>query len=258
MKRDSRFAKQDAKIAAGRPGRRLRRTRSQGTPRGSLPPAPPDWRARADHPLTLPSTERADWESIPLTELQDSIVALVAEWGYERRDEAFTLSAGHVTHDYIDGKRAIAQTSRLRLVAQAFLELAKEEGVEFDAVGGLTMGADPIALAIAVGSDRDTYWFSVRKEPKEHGKQQLIEGGPLLPGTRVLLVDDVVTTGRSIIQALDAIQASGAEVVMASALVDRGEGTSRVLDERGIRYRPMMTYQDLGIEPVPDRGPIPA
>ncbi|HEX7133668.1 MAG TPA: hypothetical protein VF228_13920, partial [Iamia sp.] len=116
------------------------------------------------------------------------MVALIARWGYERRDEAFTLSAGFETHDYIDGKRAVATSSRLRQVAAAFLELAEEEQAEFDAVGGLTMGADPLALAITVGASSDKEWFSVRKDVKVHGKQKLIEGSDLLPGTRVLLV----------------------------------------------------------------------
>jgi orotate phosphoribosyltransferase len=193
-----------------------------------------------------------------LTDLQDSIVALVARWGYERREKPFTLSAGFETHDYIDGKRAVATTSRLHQVARAFLQVAAEQGAEFDAVGGLTMGADPIALAITMAADTEKQWFSVRKEPKVHGKQQMIEGIELLPGTRVLLVDDVVTTGRSILQALDAIEATGASVVLASALVDRGLGTSRRLASRGIPYHPLINYADLGIEPVPDVGRVPA
>ncbi len=209
------------------------------------------------HP-TVPSGSRAKWEPMTLTDLQDSIVALVARWGYERREVPFTLSAGFETHDYIDGKRAVATTARLHQVADAFLELAAQEHAEFDAVGGLTMGADPLALAITMAANTEKMWFSVRKEAKVHGKQQMIEGAPLLPGTRVLLVDDVVTTGRSILQALDAIESTGAVVVLATALVDRGPGTARRLADRGVRYRPLITYGDLGIEPVPDVGRIPA
>lgn len=187
-----------------------------------------------------------------MNEYRDSVLTLVTRYGYERREHAFRLSSGFETHDYIDGKLAIATGSRLRTVGQAFLALARDEGVAFDAVGGLTMGADPVALAITVASDDETLWFSVRKEAKGHGKQRLVEGAVVGEGTRVLLVDDVVTTGRSMVQALDAVEAAGAEVVLATALVDRGEATAARLVERGVRYRPLLTFRDLGIEPVPD------
>jgi len=258
VKRETRIAKRSGRLAARLPRRRPDPVLGAEAGRVTLRTARQLGRARTEPLPPLSPSPATTRESILLTDLQDSIVALVARWGYERQEEAFTLSAGFRTHDYIDGKKAIAVTSRLRTVAAAFLALAAEEGVEFDAVGGLTMGADPLALAIAVGADGDKQWFSVRKEPKEHGKQQLVEGANLLPGTRVLLVDDVVTTGRSILQALDAIEATGAHVVLASALVDRGTGTGRLLAERNIRYRPMTTYKDLGIEPVPDLGRVPA
>ena len=94
-------------------------------------------------------------------------------------------------------------------------------------------------------------WFSVRKERKEHGKQHLVEGSPLPPGSRVLLVDDVVTTGKSTLQALDAIESlDGVEVVLAVSIVDRGDQAASALSARGVRYRPLLTYRDLGIDPV--------
>ncbi len=183
------------------------------------------------------------------------MIAIVAEHGYERREKPFRLSSGYETHDYIDGKQAVAETGRLLTLGKAFLELAAESGVEFDAVGGLTMGADPMSLSIAVAaSDRNESkrWFSVRKDPKVHGKQKRVEGSALSTGDRVLLVDDVVTTGKSILQALDAIEEAGAHVVLATALVDRGDATAKVLADRGIAYEPLLTYRDLGIDPVPD------
>jgi orotate phosphoribosyltransferase len=192
-----------------------------------------------------------------LTELRDEIVGLVARYGYRYRQEPFRLSSGFWSNDYVDGKRAVGTARRMHLVASAILEICAEEQVTFAAVGGLTMGADPIALAVVNSFDDDTAWFSVRKKEKDHGPQQLIEGPPILPGTKVLLVDDVVTTGRSILEALDAIRSCGAEVVLAVALVDRGEGTSLRLRERDIRYRWVMNYKDLGIEPVPIE-PLPA
>lgn len=186
-----------------------------------------------------------------LGSLQDQVVALVAKWGYERREEHFELSSGFKSRDYIDGKRAISTTSRLRLVGDAIVTLASSVGVSFTAVGGLTMGADPIALAVALAGESEKHWFSVRKQEKKHGKQKLVEGAELGPESRVLLVDDVVTTGRSILRALDGIKDTGAEIVLAVALVDRGEGATQRLAERGVLYRPVITYRDLGIEPVP-------
>lgn len=192
-------------------------------------------------------------ESFMSHDYRDPIAALVAKFGYERRREPFRLSSGFLSRDYVDGKAAITTTSRLPVVAEAILKLCANEGVEFDAVGGLTMGADPIALAVVLHTPSETSWFSVRKEAKGHGKQRRIEGAAKLgPDTRVLLVDDVVTTGRSILEAYDAIKTTGARVELAVALVDRGEATARKLKERGIRYRPVITYRDLGIEPVPD------
>ena len=153
--------------------------------------------------------------------------------------------------DYIDGKRAIASARRLRRVGQAINDVASQNGIEFDAVGGLTMGADPLALAVALSaSDEEIEWFSVRKEAKAHGKQKLIEGAALGPQSKVLVVDDVVTTGGSIIKAIEAIRDVGAEVVLAVALVDRSDATGKRLEQLGIRYIPLMTYQELGIDPV--------
>lgn len=191
-------------------------------------------------------------EGRSLEETREAVVALVAKWGYERREEPFELSSGFRSRDYIDGKRAISSSSRLRLVGRAVLDVAREMQIEFDAVGGLTMGADPLALAVALAADDEKAWFSVRKEAKRHGKQKLVEGAELGPESRVLLVDDVVTSGRSIIKALDAIKRdTAASIVLGVALVDRGEGAAKRLAERNVPYMPIITYRDLGIDPVP-------
>ncbi|MGH9222276.1 MAG: orotate phosphoribosyltransferase [Acidimicrobiales bacterium] len=178
----------------------------------------------------------------------EPVVRLLRERGYVRRDEAFRLSSGEWSHDYVDGKRALAAGADLRMAAQAVVDLAAEEGVAFDAVGGLTMGADPLAHAVAVVSGAS--WFAVRKAAKEHGRQQLIEGAVLAPGTRVVLVEDVVTTGRSILDALDAVEATGATVVLATTLLDRGDTAAGRLEARGVPYRPLSTYTDMEILPI--------
>jgi orotate phosphoribosyltransferase len=176
------------------------------------------------------------------------VVRLLLDRAYIRREEPFQLASGGWSRDYVDARLAISRGADLRLVAGAIVDLAAAEGVDFDAVGGLTMGADPLAHAIALLGDRA--WFAVRKAAKSHGKQRLVEGAPLDASTRVLLVDDIVTTGGSIVQALEAVETTGAQVVLAVTLCDRGETAGRVLAARGIRYRPLTTYADLGIEPV--------
>jgi orotate phosphoribosyltransferase len=176
------------------------------------------------------------------------VVSLLRDLGYERRDQPFQLSSGEWSQDYIDAKRALSEGNNLRRVAEAVLTIANEANVEFDAVGGLTMGADPTAHAVALIAGKK--WFSVRKEAKAHGKKKLIEGAELSSGMKVLLVDDVVTTGKSILDALDAVLANGAEVVLAIALVDRGKTASARLADRGIKYVPLATYLDFEIVPV--------
>jgi len=191
-----------------------------------------------------------------LSDPRRQVADLIKEFGHERRDQPFELSAGGWSHDYVDGKRAIAKGDRLRLVGEAVALLAKDAGVSFDAVGGLTMGADPIAVAVAM--DCNANWFSVRKESKRHGKQKRIEGAELSAGETVLLVDDVITSGRSIIEALDAVEQAGAKVVMATTLVDRGEAARGIFEARGVKYEPLLTYRDLGIDPVGPAGEQPA
>ncbi len=176
----------------------------------------------------------------------ERVIDLVRKHGHVRRDEPFRLASGQVSHDYIDGKRAVASGADLRLVADAVI--AAVAGTRFDAVGGLTMGADPVAHAVAVVSGCD--WFSVRKEPKGRGLNQWIEGCSLGRGSRVLLVDDVVTTGGSVFQAYERAIGTGAQVVAAVTLVDRGDVAAPKFKTLGVPYWPLVTYRDLEIEPV--------
>ena len=181
-------------------------------------------------------------------DLRRRVLEVVRAQGYVRREQAFQLSSGAWSHDYVDGKRALAGGAELRLAAEAVVAQAEERGIAFDAVGGLTMGADPLGHAVAVVSG--ARWFSVRKEAKAHGRQKLIEGAELGPSTSVVVVEDVVTTGRSVLQALDAIEAAGARAVLAVTLLDRGDAAGRALAERNVSYAPLATYRDLGIDPI--------
>lgn len=204
-------------------------------------------------PDTTP-VNRTDWSH--LSELRDSIVALVADWAYERREEPFELSQGYLTHDYIDAKRLLAaDVSHAEQVGAAILELTRQAGVDFQFVGGMAFGAAPVAWGVSLASARQGHqrpWFTVLKQEKAHGKKQQIVGVGLPHGTAVLLVDDVATTGQSIIDAYNVLDAAHVDVVMAVTLVDRGDTTRVRLKERGIPYEPVVTYADLGIVPVPD------
>lgn len=175
---------------------------------------------------------------------------LVRTRGYERRDEPFKLASGQLSHDYIDGKYAVDTGERLTTVSKAVADLAALNGIEFDAVGGLTMGADPLAHGVAMVTGKA--WFSVRKEQKSRGREQWIEGTRLQPGTRVLLVDDVISTGGSTELALERIAPLGVVVAGVIPMVDRGDVAARRFAARNVPFVALVSYRDLGIEPVKD------
>jgi orotate phosphoribosyltransferase len=125
----------------------------------------------------------------------------------------------------------------LRLIGSLGVAVLRTEGWEVDAVGGLTLGADPIAYAISYASASTTKplrAFTVRKQAKAHGTAKLIEG-PFVAGDQVAIVEDVVTTGRSTLQAIDAVREAGGKVVGVLALVDREEGGREAIEATGIR-----------------------
>lgn len=178
--------------------------------------------------------------------LRQRVVEIVRERGLSTLAEPVVLASGELSRDFVDAKAALARGEDLQLACEALLESIGD--VDFDAVGGLTMGADQFAHVVAVLAKRQ--WFVVRKEPKGRGTNKVVEGAPVGPGTRVLLVEDVVTTGGSIQKAHAAITGLGATVVAAVTLVDRGEVAGRFFERQGIPYFPLVTYRDLGIEPV--------
>lgn len=133
------------------------------------------------------------------------------------------------------------------LIGRVGLEALRASGLEPDAVGGLTMGADPLAYAIAAESwrkGRPIHAFSVRKRLKRHGTSRLIEGC-FQAGARVVVVEDVITTGRSALQATQAIQSQDGEVLSVLALVDRQEGGRQVIEAAGLPVMVLFTAQDL-------------
>ncbi len=195
--------------------------------------------------------------AVPEVDGRDEALVLVRDLGYHRREEPFRLASGQLSHDYVDVKLAIDTGARLRTVCSAMLTLARAVGMDPTHVGGLTMGADPLAHGIVLVDER-LGWFSVRKEPKQRGLSRWIEGSRVGPGDRVLLVDDVVTTGGSIQQAYDHVVEAGASVVGAMPVLDRGDLAGLFFTERGVPFQALLTYQDLGIEPVGPAEPAPA
>lgn len=180
-----------------------------------------------------------------MPELRSQIIQLVKTRGYRYSPEPFRLASGQFSHDYIDGKLAVARGADLKLVAEAIVAQSKEP---FDAVGGLTMGADALAHAVALIAECE--WFTVRKEPKGRGLNRWIEGARLTAAHRVLLVDDVVTTGGSIRKAYEHVVEEGAKVVSVVTLVDRGDVARGDFESRSVEYNALVTYGDLGIERV--------
>lgn len=183
-------------------------------------------------------------------DLAAGLRSVVLERGYERREKAFALSSGGTSHDYVDMRRAVGRGADLELAARAVIAVLDQAGVAFDAIGGMTMGADPVAHAVAVLAHSG--WFSVRKAPKEHGTGRRIEGTEIGPGTRVVVFEDTVSTGRSMLEALEVVAETSAEVVALCTLLDRGDKLARELGHRRVAAPliSVLTYEDLGIEPL--------
>jgi orotate phosphoribosyltransferase len=161
----------------------------------------------------------------------------------------FTLASGKTASYYLDGKQVTLHAQGLRLVSEGLLELLAD--VEFDAIGGISIGADPIVagvLTVAAEQGRPLHGFLVRKEAKGHGTQKYVEG-PVQPGERVVIVEDVVTTGGSSLLAVDRMVEFGCHVVQIAAIVDRLEGGAASFSRRGLPFRSLLTIEDFGITP---------
>ncbi|MGH9279404.1 MAG: orotate phosphoribosyltransferase [Acidimicrobiales bacterium] len=194
-------------------------------------------------------------ESSRLTELRDKLIDLVRDRGLQHHETRVRLAAGKMSHYFIDGKRALRQGHDLVIGGEALLELVADLGLEFDAVGGLTNGADHLAHIVAVLADKE--WFFVRKQAKDRGTRQRIEGAVLADGVRVLLVDDVVTSGGSIMEALGEIEKTGARIAGAISLVDRDDVAAPRFASRGIPYAALVTFRDLDIPSVSEEPDAP-
>jgi orotate phosphoribosyltransferase len=157
------------------------------------------------------------------------------------------LSSGREADHYIDLRRITLDGRAAPLAGQVMLDLTAD--LSFDAVGGLTMGADPLAAAMlhtAAAQGRQLDAFVVRKSEKTHGLQRRIEG-PDVRDRRVVAVEDTSTTGTSVLTAVEALQAENADVVAVAVLVDNSTGARERIEQTGLEYRAAYGLADLGL-----------
>lgn len=174
------------------------------------------------------------------------LIALFRERALKFGD--FTLASGQKSSYYLDGKQVTLYAEGARLVAEGLLDLLEE--VQIDAIGGMSIGANPIIgamLAVAAERGRPLIGCLVRKEAKGHGTGRYLEG-PVQPGMRVVIVEDVVTTGGSSLLAVDRIQKFGCAVVQVLGIVDRLQGGAANFAKRNLPFRTLLTARDFGIE----------
>jgi orotate phosphoribosyltransferase len=161
-----------------------------------------------------------------------------------------TLSSGLEANYYVDLRRATLHHEAAPLIGKVMLELLDEAGLkDFDSVGGLTMGADPVATAIlhrAASLGRAIDAFVVRKAPKDHGMGRQVEG-PDISGKKVIVLEDTSTTGGSPLAAARAVEKAGATVVAVATVVDRATGAKEAIQDAGYRYLYAVSLEDLGL-----------
>ena len=176
---------------------------------------------------------------------RDDLTALLATRSAKRG--SFTLASGRQSSLYIDARITTMSPDGLALIGPLGLAAISDAGWAADAVGGLTLGADPIACAISYASATSATplrAFTVRKEPKTHGTGKLIEG-PFRAGDRVVVIEDTITTGSSARKAIDAVRNEGGNVIGVLALVDRQEGGREALESLGVPVVALTTAEDI-------------
>ena len=180
-------------------------------------------------------------------DLKEELKAIICELSYEERE--VTLASGRKSNFYFDGKQTTLHSRGGLLVGQAFWEEVKQFGVTIDGVGGLTLGADPIATATSIAAQLEgvnVHAFIIRKEPKGHGTGQWLEGRKNLPpGSKVVIVEDVTTTGGSSMKAVERAKEEGLEVVGIVTLVDREEGAREAIEGAGQVLRTVFTKSEV-------------
>jgi orotate phosphoribosyltransferase len=176
---------------------------------------------------------------------RDQLVRMLAERSARRGN--FTLASGRQSTLYIDARLTTMTPDGQRLIGQLGLQEIADATWKADAIGGLTLGADPIAYAICHSSAETSHplrAFTVRKEPKAHGTGKQVEG-PMVAGDRVVIVEDVITTGGSASRAVEAVRREGGIPIGILALVDREEGGRAALEGLGLDVRSLTTASEI-------------
>jgi orotate phosphoribosyltransferase len=190
----------------------------------------------------------------PLASLPDTpkerlsaLRAVLLNKGVTKLAEPVELSSGAMSRYFIDGKKALCSGADLALACTCMMDLLAAHSITADAVGGLTLGADQFAHGVSIVGGLE--WFVVRKAAKGRGTNKFIEGADL-NGKRILLVDDVISTGASTLVADERITAEGGTSVLATTLVARSDEPAERFQAAGIPFAPLFTYLDLGIPAV--------
>ena len=174
----------------------------------------------------------------------EELKRLLTERSVKRGD--FTLASGKQSDIYIDARLTTMSPDGMVLIGELGLRAISDKDWLPDSIGGLTMGADPVAFSISHVSalkERPVRAFSVRKEAKAHGTGNRIEG-PFYKGDRVVVIEDVITTGKSALQAVDAIEAAGGRILGVLAVVDRLDGGREAISARGYDVISLTTIGD--------------
>lgn len=190
-----------------------------------------------------PSVGNIPWTTIDLTTLRQHLLDLLCRLAYQEGD--FVLSSGQKSTYYINGKQVTLHPQGAVATARLLYGMLPDDT---DAVAGLTLGADPIVAAVSVISvyaERPIPALIVRKQAKGHGTQAFIEGPTLAPGAKVVVLEDVVTTGQSAMTAVERLRAAGYCVERILTLVDRQQGGAEFYAERGLEFAAIFTIQDL-------------
>jgi orotate phosphoribosyltransferase len=182
-----------------------------------------------------------------LNKMRQRLKTLLLEKSY--RKGRIKLTSGKESDFYIDGKQTTLDAEGAYLCGMLLYDLICSSREKIDAVGGMTLGADPLVTAVSVVSfleGEPLPAFIVRKEPKSHGTENYIEGKKnLIAGARVALLEDVVTTGGTLLQVIERVQSQGFEVGLVATIVDRQEGGAETLASRGYRLYSLFTREEL-------------
>ncbi|MEL6470252.1 MAG: orotate phosphoribosyltransferase [Cyanobacteria bacterium J06623_4] len=191
-------------------------------------------------PADLPT---ADLPTTDLSVLRESLMALICQVAYKEGD--FTLSSGKKSDYYINGKQVTLHAQGGLMVARLLLDMLPEGTV---GVAGLTLGADPMVSAVSVAGvyeKKPVTPLIIRKEAKGHGTRAYIEGPTLAPGSSVVVLEDVVTTGASAMKAVDRLKDAGYVVTEILAIVDRQQGGDALYKAAGLTFRPIFTIDEI-------------